>query len=274
MKDFDLALIQFCPRPGGISGNLDVILGSLEREADRGAGIISFPECSLTGYTVENASVSAVFADDGAIRRIREAASERGVIASFGFLEKEGEKLFISHMITGPAGTVVYRKTHLGSREMKVFESGDELIMYCSEEIRIGVCLCWESHIPEIASVYRSRGAQLMLVPYASGMKGERCRELWMKHLPARASDNGMFVAACNGLRLRDGTAAGGIAVFDPKGELCAGSFEGESVVNCRIGGTLPREGTEDMRHISYFDHRRPELYHSSLESETLPSGG
>ena len=283
MNYYNISLNQFFPVPGSISDNKRIILEHIDAEAARSADIICFPEASLTGYaatgnTAVRAGDVAVFAEDESVSEIRAAAEERNVIVSFGFLEKCGDMLYISHMVTGQGTTVCYRKTHLGSREKEVFEPGDRLAIWESDKLKIGVCLCWESHIPDIATYYRERGIQLLLVPYASGMGGERCRELWSRHLPARASDNGIYVAACNGLNaaacngIDAGTCSGtiahnagkgcGIALYDPKGIEIVGFYEAkETSVMCRIGGDLPRERAEDMKHISYYDHRRPELY-------------
>ncbi len=125
--------------------------------------------------------------------------------------------------------------------------------------------LCWESHIPEISALERSRGAELLLVPYASAMTGGRCRKHWMVHLPARASDNGAFVAACNlPFPAENGALrGGGMAVFDPKGN-CVASYYGteDHMLLCALSGPLPRElPPGDMHNISYFDRKRTELF-------------
>jgi len=284
MKNYNLSLNQFFPVPGKTDENKQFILEKINAEAERGADIVCFPEACLTGYmvshtagyTADYASVHtgscsagyaagiAVRSDDASVAEICAAAEEKNVVVSFGFLETCGNQFYISHMITGHGETVCYRKTHLGSREKGVFAPGDRLVIYQAGDLKIGVCLCWESHIPDIAAYYRERGIQLLLVPYASGMRGERCREFWRVHLPARASDNGIYAAACNGLITRSGEKGCGLALFDPKGNEIASYYEeNEMSVMCRIGGTLPREREEDMKHISYFDHRRPELYRS-----------
>ena len=262
MKNIRIALKQFYPVTGNPDHNEQVIRDSLEYAASEGAGLICFPECSLNGYSIEAAPDLAISYDDSRIKRLCALAGRKNIISSFGFIEKYRDELYITQLITGPAGTSFYRKTHLGLRERDVFEAGDEFPIYCTPEISIGACLCWESHIPDIATVYRTKGVEILLVPYASGMTGEKCRENWNIHLPARASDNGFYVAAVNGLYRENHPHGGGLAFYDPKGRMQAGYFEAEEqMLFCEASGALPRETAEDMHHISYFDHRRPEIY-------------
>jgi len=56
----------------------------------------------------------------------------------------------------------------------------------------------------------------------------------------------------------------GGCAVYDPKGSLIASNFgTEETLLICELPADLPRKYPEgDMGHISYYDRRRPELYH------------
>ena len=112
------------------------------------------------------------------------------------------------------------------------------------------------------------RGAELLLMPYASAMSGERCRAHWTVHLPARASDNGAFVAACNlPFPAKNGVPrGGGMAVFDPKGSSIASYYGAEEhTLLCTLSGPLPRElPPGDMHHISYFDRKRTELFRSA----------
>lgn len=147
----------------------------------------------------------------------------------------------------------------------------------------MGVQLCWEGYIADIASTLRAQGAGLLLAPHAVGVGGMRRLELWSRYLPARALDNGMFVVACNALRNANrkvpehadnglegqtctdfcSAEGGGLAAYAPDGSLIA-SYEGsdEHMILVGVGGALPREMPQHgMRNISYFDRRRPELY-------------
>ena len=269
MDDIKLALVQICPVPGRIPENTENTAAFLFKAAEEGARLAVFPECSLTGYATEKASELAIAYENSCIKDIERICDELGIAACFGYMEKRGEKLYIAQELYSGGTRTVYRKTHLGTKEALHFSQGDSFPAADVSGIRCGMQLCWESHIPQISAKYRKSGCQLLLFPYASPMGGETARENWSVHLPARASDNGVFAAACN--LLFEGGRGGGIAAWDPKGKLTAQYFgKEEKVIFCDIGGELPGErfleiqkglAKPDMHFISYFDKARSELF-------------
>lgn len=264
MEKLKLAAASIMPSYGA-----EKITALMREAAEEGASLILFPECSLTGYEPDRAAELSVVPEicESALK-VRKAADELGVAVCFGYMERSGDKFYITQELYSGGKSVRYSKTHLGSHEKEVFSEGDSFpvadISVNGGSVRIGMQLCWESHIPEISGTYREKGAEVLLFPYASGMSGEKCRENWMVHLPARASDNGCFIAACNlFLKRGDEIKGGGTAVFDPKGRVIAEDFSsGECIIYAEIGGSLPRELPDgDMHNISYFDRVRRELF-------------
>lgn len=266
MKKLKLAACVIMPVTGS---NTALRMTEIMREAsDKGAELVVFPECSLTGYEPDKAAYLAIDPeDDEGASSIRKTADELSLAVCFGYMERAGDKLYITQELYSQGVSTGYRKTHLGSREQDVFSAGNAFpvaeIDIAGEKVSIGMQLCWESHIPEISQVYRSQGAELLLFPYAGGMGGEKCRENWMVHLPARASDNGCFAAACNLLLDRGEVKGGGAAIWDPKGRVMAEDHSAdENVIYAEIGGLLPRDLPDgDMHMISYFDRVRRELF-------------
>ena len=264
MEKLKLAAASIMPSSGA-----EKITALMRKAAEDGASLILFPECSLTGYEPDRAAELSIVPDDcESAAKVRKTADELGIAVCFGYMERSGDKLYITQELYPDGKSVRYRKTHLGSHEKEVFSEGDSFpvadISVSGGSVRIGMQLCWESHIPEISGTYREKGAEVLLFPYASGMSGEKCRENWMVHLPARASDNGCFIAACNlFLKRGDEIKGGGAAVFDPKGRVIAEDFSsGECIIYAEIGGPLPRELPDgDMHNISYFDRVRCELF-------------
>ena len=280
MKKTMLAAVQFEPLPGNTEKNLAEICRYMEAAAEKGAELICFPEASLTGYRTQAPEEIAISAEDESFCVLKEKAAELSLAVCSGFIEK-GEKPHITQFLTDGRKTLFYRKVHLGCRERESFAAGNELPVGVFAGICVGIQLCWESHIPDISTVFRRKGAELLLVPYATGMSGETCRDVWMRHLPARAGDNGTFLAACNAFLnvaenspqagqpedaacLRCTRKGGGLLFLDPKGRTLAEDFSPENKLLLReIGGSLPRELPDgNMGNISYFDRRREELYH------------
>ncbi len=263
---FRIALVQLMPQIGNTVYNADRILRFLDEAAEQNADLVMFPECSLSGYSTEQAKEIALDQNDLQISRIRKASREMGISVCYGYIEKKEGGLYLVQELAADSEYMLYRKTHLGIKEKKVFQEGNDFPV-CHAPVCIGIQLCWESHIPEISIMERNQGAELLLVPYASPMSKERCRENWNIHLPARASDNGVYLAACNLLfpgRNNPGeTRGGGLAVFDPKGRLLTEYYgTEEKMILSELRGPLPREcADDDMHNISYFDRKRTELF-------------
>ena len=261
MNDLRIALVQICPETGNAGKNAEKIIGYMEKAAKESAGLVLFPECSLTGYAPEKAEEICISNGSAPVAAIEKKAGDLGIAVCFGYAESTGEdaKPFITQELYFEGKQTIYRKTCVAPREEPFFLPGNSYETADVRGVTAAMQICWESHMPKISSIYRSKGAQLLLFPYASGMSGDKCIENWSIHLPARASDNGCFAAACN---LLSNGKGGGSAVWDPKGKLIArySGFDEEMTV-CDIGGELPREkyerGEETMHTLSYFDHSK-----------------
>lgn len=274
MKEVVVAAVQLSSVLGDVAQNARRMCRWLERAAASGAHMVVFPECSLTGYGTEEASILAVGSDCEAARQVEACAQELGVAVGYGYIERSsGTDLpYITYVVAFGEERLAYRKTHLGRNEQAFFLQGDELPVAEIHGVRVGIQLCWEGHIPDIATTLRAKGTELLLAPHASGLGGARRVESWLRYLPARAQDNGMYVIACNALHAADpddqscapsGVKGGGLAAFGPDGKLLD-SYTGsdEHMLVLHVGGPLPRElSSTGMTHISYFDRRRPELY-------------
>ena len=259
MEDSRLAAVQICPEKGKPKENGAKIISFLKEAKEGDADLVLFPECSLTGYDPERSKELALPRESGYVKDIENAADELGLAVCFGFMERDENGLYICQEFYYMGSRTLYRKTHLATREEEFFKEGNDFPQAGYKTITTGMQICWESHIPQISTVYRKKGAQLLLFPYASGMSGEKCKTNWSVHLPARASDNGCFAAACN---LLFGGMGGGLAVWDPKGKMIAEYFgSDEKMLLCDIGGVLPREffsaGINAMHTLSYFDKTR-----------------
>ena len=278
-----IAVIQYCPEVGQVMENAEKMVRLLKEAADGGAELAIFPEAALTGYTTENVESLALFTVDIPVYTIRKESERLNIAVCFGYIEKNEEGIFLTQELYSQGKSAFYHKTHLGTKEQEVFQAGDTFPLFQlprpgrdkifnpeteTEEDAPSICcaiqLCWESHIPEISAIQRKNGVELIMVPYACGMTGESSLDNWSVHLPARASDQGVFVATCNLVFCKDGEySGGGSAIYDPKGKrLGAYSGTDDHVLICDIAGPLPRELPEgDMHSISYFERKRVELF-------------
>ncbi|MDR0334747.1 MAG: hypothetical protein LBH69_02540 [Methanomassiliicoccaceae archaeon] len=262
MKDLRISMVQTPSFAGDLDGNLDRML-SFVNEA-KGSDIVCFPELSLTGYKLPDSALHAVRRNDDIVARVSAAAAERGTAIAFGFAEKDDHGTYISHALADTDGTLsIYRKTHLGKFEKEHFTPGNEFKVTDTGKVRIGFQMCIESHFPEITTCLAYRGAELILMPFATPMDIDHRMDTWKKYLPARAYDNGVFVAACNYVKEERG---GGAIIIDPRGNIVAEDRAGKgSMLTAVLKGDMAKrvhiEDRTNMRDTDFFGSRRPELY-------------
>lgn len=269
MNSLSIALVQMESRVGDVAGNLTAMKRIMRAAKEQGAQIVLFPEASLTGYSSARAAEIALLPSCAQVRELFDLADFLGIAVCFGFFERaESGEVLIAQPLHTAGATLWHRKTHLGKKEQATIQPGQtlETIDVCG--VRVGVQVCWETHFSELSTIQRMQGAEVVLMPFASGMSGQARRDSWLKYLPARASDNGMFVLACNALldpaETESPTArGGGMLALDPRGEVIGEYFKtDECVFLCDVDGALPRDAPEwKMGNPSFFDGRRSEFF-------------
>jgi N-carbamoylputrescine amidase len=200
--------------------------------------------------------------------RLGDLAKSEGITILAGMAEKDSSgKIYIVHLVAGPDGRLeVFRKLHLAPPEQAVFSAGDDIPLFEVDKTTFGVQLCYDAHFPELMTRMALDGADVVFIPHASPSRGMTARDKdqsWMRHLPARAYDNGIFIVACNqtgsngnGLRF-----PGNALVSDPSGNILDKKLddsEGLLVVNLE-GTALEHVRGHRMRY--FLTNRRPELY-------------
>jgi len=226
MKDIRIAAVMMnCPL-GRSRDNLDRMAGWVATAKKRGADLICFPEMNVTGYSTRVAIKDWAERVPGSISQtILEAAYEFNMVILAGLAEKDAkDRVFASHLVVSPQGVVgVYRKIHIAPPERKVFSPGAGIPFFEIKGVKFGIQLCYDTHFPELSTRIATDGAEIIFMPHASprGTPAEKFNS-WMRHLPARAFDNGLYVVACNqvgdnqnGLRF-----PGIILILDPSGRI------------------------------------------------------
>lgn len=267
MENLTVAAVCMTSIPGAVGENLDRVGRLARRAATRGADIACFPECTLTGYVLRTTEAATGGWDrEDMIRGVSGLARETGLILIVGFIEpgaKDGP--YITEMVAGPGGPLgYYRKTHLSPAEAPLYRPGHVLKIFEVQKGVFGVQLCYEAHFPELSTHMALRGADILFIPHASprGSPEEKLRS-WLRHLPARAFDNAVFVVACNQVgKTREGLSFPGTAlVLGPDGrELATYTKDREGILFASLD---PEFLTAVRGHrMKYFlPRRRPELY-------------
>lgn len=267
MKDIRIAAVVCrCP-VGQVKQNLERTRYWTLRAKKKGAALICFPELNLTGYSnreeITNHAISTHGPEiDGLVR----LSVDQQVALLVGFAEKAQDgRIFASHMAITPQGRAgVYRKLHLAPPEADQFSPGETLPVFHWSGVRFGIQLCYDAHFPELSTRMAETDADMIFMPHASprGQAMDK-HQSWMRHLPARAFDNGLFVVACNQIgNNENGLVFPGNAVaFSPSGAIIETRLSGDS-------GMMVADLTADqLRHVRshrmryFLPNRRPGIY-------------
>ncbi|MDO4741605.1 MAG: nitrilase-related carbon-nitrogen hydrolase, partial [Eubacteriales bacterium] len=199
------------------------------------------------------------------LARLGDQAKALGVDLLAGFMERDGDMLYLTHSLFRADGARFdYRKTHLGENEGRVFAAGDRLRVFpLSCGLLCGLELCVETHFPEITQTLSLMGAQVVFAPHAVPGAPEKRRALWQTYIPARAYDNRVYVACCN--HADGGRFGGGCCAADPRGGVVAECYAPQPALTVFDADPALinsfRSGSGDIRLRYYPARRRPELY-------------
>ena len=268
MKDIRIALVVTRSPVGALQDNLERTAAWCEIAKQKGAAIVCFPEMNISGYSVRDDIRRAAEPIPGPASIFVEQQAQRlNTVILAGLAEQNAEgPIFASHLVAGPTGMMgVYRKLHLAPAEQPVYAHGERIPLFEVAGVRFGIQLCYDAHFPELTTHMALKGADLIFMPHASPRRGSSQAKLtsWLRHLTARAFDNGLFVVACNQVGdNRNGLQFPGVAVaIDPMGNVMqeyAGPTEKILIVDLTAAEL---EGVRNHRMKYFLPNRRPELY-------------
>jgi predicted amidohydrolase len=266
VKDVRIAATQIRSAVGDLEGNLAKHRDFAGRASAAGAQIVCFPELSLCGYPIDGDLPHELARPlDGELgQAVAALADELGIVVLAGLLESAPSGvLYNTQLIACPGEQLEsYRKTHVPTSEIGRFRPGSELPVFGLEHAVVGVQICYDSHFPEATTVQALAGAEVVFMPHAStgSETREEKRARWLRYLPARAYDNGVFVVVVNQADPERGFPGITIAL-DPWGEILGEATPDEEdllVVDLRAEALARRRAVAE----TFFLHfRRPELY-------------
>jgi predicted amidohydrolase len=267
------------PSPlGRIGENLERTAHWTTEAAKKGADLICFPEMSISGYAnrPEIKGIAQPIPGPASIQLSALSVSE-GITVLAGMAEADATgRIFASHLAACPDGSIrIYRKTHIAPPERQVFSAGDKVSVFEACGAHYGIQLCYDAHFPELSTEMALRGADILFFPHASprGTPDEKLRS-WMRHLTARAFDNGLFLAAVN----QTGTNGLGLdfpgvaVVIGPDGEILSQDTSGREMLlfTDLTADQLIRVRRHPMRY--FLPNRRPDLYGHAGDPPPLDS--
>ena len=202
MQDIRIAAVSFNSIVNRPDDNLARMDPWVRQAKQQGAQLICFPELAVTGYSTRPEIKDSAEPVPGPIsRRLQEMARAHQLVILAGMAEKDEKgRVFASHLVVTPEEiSGVYRKIHIAPPERGIFSPGDAVPLFETAGIKLGIQLCYDAHFPELSTRMAVDGAEVIFMPHASprGTPQEKFNS-WMRHLTARAFDNGVFIVACN----------------------------------------------------------------------------
>ncbi len=267
MRDIKVAIAVFNACVGNTCGNLDKTFDCVKQAAEAGAEVICFPEMSITGYSNHpDIALQAEPIPGPSVNELVALSKKENILVLAGLAEKgENGCVHASHVAIAPDGILgVYRKLHIAPTEQAMYTAGGDIPVFEFQGITFGIQLCYDAHFPELSTRMAMQGAEMIFLPHASprGRAIDKHRS-WMRHLPARAYDNSLFVIACNqtGDNEKGLCFPGNAVVIGPSGNIQKEWTSGEEALHTFDLKADEFQRVRDNRMHFFLPNRRPDLY-------------
>ncbi len=261
-----IAGIQISAGPD-VERNTQRALEMAEVAAEKGAGIICYPELFLTPWFLKKEDAAQFsFARDAAsdtIQRFRDISKRSETVLIVPFFESAPGQYFNSAAVIDSGRLIgTYRKLHIPNlelyREQFYFSPGNSgLPVFETSKGRIGVQLCWDNLVPEGSRALALGGAEIVLAPTAAALN---THTLWERAIAANALANHLFIFRVNRVGKEDDLSFYGRSFcVDPWGEMVselAGSKDAIVLADVDLA-----ERTAASETWGFLRHRRPEAY-------------
>jgi predicted amidohydrolase len=272
-----IAAIQMEPKLMQNRLNLDTVLSKITAAAQKGAQLIVFPECVLSGYMFSSLdeaipymeTIPGPFTDE-----LVSQSNKLNVHIVAGMLEKDENSHFNASVLVGPDGLIgKYRKIHLPFLGIDRFiDRGDQPFQVYNTPIgNIGMHICYDCNFPECARVMALMGADILVLPTNWPEGRQRIAE---HVIPCRAYENKVYFVAANRIgNERNAKFIGISRIVDTRGDImAAASDDKEQIVYADVSLSDARQKqiifkTNEFE-INFFVDRRPEFYNKITDAD------
>jgi predicted amidohydrolase len=226
-KRFRAAATQTLARLGDIPYNIATSAALVEEAVRQGAELVVLPECMDTGYLFDSPDhcreLAEAVPDGPFVSAMAKLAKKHGIYIASGITEWDAgkQRIFNTGIMLGRDGEVAvhYHKQFLATHDQNWFAFGERGCPVVDTDLgRIGLLICFDGRIPEIARATALQGAEI-IVDMANFFAMDQA-DMWG---PARAYENGVWlVAATKAGYERSIYYPGGSMIVDPKGRVVA----------------------------------------------------
>ena len=219
---------------GGARAALDDILAAVAGAGELGCDIVVLPECSYPAYVLLERNPfkgRSIPSADAALRRVAAAARRARINVAVGIAKAGPDgRLRNAAVLIDRGGEVVglYAKAHLWNFDSRWFAPGHAYPVFDLDIGRIGMMICADGRVPEIARTLVHRGAWLILDPTAWVGYGASYAAMPNPQvdfaLRVRAAENGVWIAAADKCGSETGVVhyVGRSMIVGPDGKVAA----------------------------------------------------
>ncbi len=234
----------------------------VRKAAAQGADVVLLPETFNVGFFPHEGLGLLADPEGLAVRKTFGTLAKElrvNIIAGSAATKRDG-RIYNTAFVFDREGALVasYDKTHLFTPmgEHEYFTPGDSLCAFTLDGVKCGLITCYDLRFPELTRSLVLQGADLLFVP--AEWPAVRIAH-WQTLNRARAIENQIFLACCNGCGTAGETVYGGhSAVYDPWGELLAEAGGKEEIILADCDFAVKEQIRSS---INVFRDRRPEIY-------------
>lgn len=254
--NFTAALAQIKPKLGCLSDNLKMVENAIEQAIQSGAGLVVFPELSLTGYFLKDLVPDvALRINSPEILRLCELS--RRISIAVGFVEESSDYRFFNTALYLEDGEIrhrhrkVYLPTYGLFDEQRYLACGDRFRAFDTKFGRLGMLVCEDMWHLSASYTLAMDGATSMLCLSSSPGRGVASAEglgsarAWQSLTSTTAMFLSCRVLFCNRVGYEDGVNFwGGSELVSPGGDSVARGrlLEEDMVIATVEEGELRRE--------------------------------
>lgn len=216
-----IAVAQIQSVKGNILQNIESHKRLIDLAVSNEAGMIVFPELSITNYEPELAKDLATNKDDSRLHDLQQLSDAHNIIIGVGMPLRQDAGITISMVIFQPhQPRQTYSKQHLHEDEFPYFIRGNEQLFIKTHNNNIAPAICYELSVPEHPEYAHKHGANIYIASVAKTAAG---MEKAYKILADTARKYNMTVLIANNLGPADNfIGAGRSAIWNANGELLA----------------------------------------------------
>lgn len=224
-------------------------LDHIDRAAADGAQIVCLPE------TYPGPRTKPV--DYDPLPELGAAAQRHGIYLIAGLIEdvpEDPQRHYNALVLLGPDGAEVGRYRRIipagpwiytgGAFWDFEYLEGDQLPVFDTPHGKIGLLMCSEVYVPELARLLAVKGAEIIFMP-AGGWKKSQWAN-WRTLMHARAIENLAYTATCQNIRGHETGNAGLAMICSPEEIVAESSQPGMLVADCDLDRVRMLRAAED----------------------------